>query len=240
MPENAQVDYEVVGRDFVCRVMGENNRRLSRTHQGHSDTGTSVEKLPLLLTGDALRERVEQNGLRVCAFVHAQSSADALRSEEDVHKLLLAIADITNHGLLPAGPFRTWHIAANQPSATGGPAVSGPEPSVVPERIQDALTELCRTVWQGWNELLRDPVPAVAWAEWQLGGGPLHPFYDGCGRISRAFAAALLVRAGRRLPLFDTSSQYFAAGNRGTESFIAYYNSRIAACRYWVDGPDSL
>jgi hypothetical protein len=93
---------------------------------------------------------------------------------------------------------------------------------------------LSRTLWQNWSELVRDPVPAAAWAEWQLGGGPLHPFYDGCGRISRAFAAALLVRGGRLLPLFDTSAQYFAAGNEGDARFLVYYKSRIAGCRDWI------
>jgi hypothetical protein len=221
-------------KNFICRIMAENNRRLSRTFQGRSDTGTSVEKLPLQLDGDALRDRVESNGRRVCAFVQAQSSTYAPRSAENIHALLLAIADKTNQGLLPAGLYRTWHIDANRLSTTGGPSVSSPATPVPPDKIQEELTTLCRKLWQAWAELLRDPVPQAAWAEWRLGGGPLHPFYDGCGRISRAFSAVLLVRGGQLLPLFDTSARYFAAGNGGDKSFLAYYRSRMEACQEWA------
>jgi hypothetical protein len=228
------VDYQLAGRSLVCRIMTENNRRLSRTHHGHSEVGASAEKLPLLLAGSALRDQAERNGLEVCRLVHAQSSAALVRSEVDIRKLLLELADRTNQGLLPAGRYRTWHIGANQPSITGGPAVSGPEPRIPPEKIQEALNDLCHKLWQDWSDLVRDPVPVAAWAEWQVGGGPLHPFYDGCGRISRAFASALLVRGGHLLPLFDESERYFSAGNRGMESFLTYYKSRVTACHEWI------
>ena len=74
-----------------------------------------------------------------------------------------------------------------------------------PEQIPDAIVKFAETVHVRWGELSKDPVPLAAWAEWELIGGPLHPFYDGCGRISRAFSALLLHRGGSLPPLYEDS-----------------------------------
>ena len=94
-------------------------------------------------------------------------------------------------------------------------------PSAIPEEID----RFCESIWSRWNELSQDPVPLAGWAEWELNGGRLHPFYDGCGRISRSFGASLLIRGGSALPLFDDAATYFAWGNRG--EFVEYYRERI-------------
>jgi hypothetical protein len=82
--------------------------------------------------------------------------------------------------------------------------------------------------------LAEDPVPLAAWAEWELGGGALHPFYDGCGRISRSFAAMLLIRASSLLPLFDDRRSYFDHGNRGRTAFASYMRDCIERCAQWL------
>jgi hypothetical protein len=65
-----------------------------------------------------------------------------------------------------------------------------------------------------------------------LNGGRLHPFYDGCGRISRSFGASLLLRASELLPLFEDTHKYFAMGN--DRMFETYYQTRIKACAIWL------
>jgi hypothetical protein len=224
-------DYTRVDWTFVHKLMAENNRRLSRTHHGHSDTGSSELKHPLLLSGQALLQQIERNEIDVHKFVYGQSSAAEPQSSNAVRDILFQIADLTNRGTLPSGRLRTWEIGANQASLTGGPAISGPEAKVSPQRIEAALSAFCDTLWRRWPELPVDPVPVAAWSDWQLNGGEIHPFYDGCGRISRSFAASLLVRARCLLPLFDNKTAYFEAGNRSSAAFVQYYTERIEACR---------
>ena len=227
-------DYDSTDWRFVSRILDENSRRLSRTRAGASDTGSSALKQPLLVSGDELRARAAANEHHVHEFIHATQWSKAPASPEAVRTLLFAISDLTNEGLLPAGRFRTWPIGAHQPSATAAAAVSGPEAKVPPEEIPAAVDAFCATVHARWPELADDPVPLAAWAEWQLNGGPLHPFYDGCGRIARSFGATLLIHGSRLLPLYDSATEYFRHGNAGTEAFAGYVRGRIAACAAWL------
>jgi len=228
-------DYDFVDWTFVSRILEENSRRLSRTHHGRPDTGTSASKLPLLLSGEALKEKTIANERTVHQYIFENRNAQ-IESATHVRDLLFRIADTVNEGLLPSGRFRTWPILANQRSLDGRTQVSGPQDKVPPEEIPAAVDQFCEAVWRRLEELAQDPFALAAWAEWELNGGLLHPFYDGCGRISRSFAAALLVRAGRLLPLFADWDTYFSAGNRGTTAFLEYYRLRIGACRHWLDG----
>jgi hypothetical protein len=179
-------------------------------------------------------DQLEKNDVDVAKFVHSQCRRRAPDSANDVQEILFKIADLTNRGIIPGAKFRTWKIAANQTSLTGGPAISGPEAKVPPQKIEEAVYDFAAMVLNRWPELNEDPVPLAAWAEWQLNGGTLHPFYDGCGRISRSFAATLLVTADSLLPLFDNSANYFTAGNRGLASFIGYYAEQFEACKRWI------
>lgn len=227
-------DYNSVDWRFVSRIMKENTLRLSRSRQGKSDTGSSNGKEPLLLEGEALKEKVIQNEDTVHRYIYSAINKANPQSSEDVKQILFAIADMTNEGLLPKGRFRTWEIHANQQSVTGEETVSGPEAKMDPGELPEAVTKFCSTISVRWNELYEDPVPLAAWAEWQLNGGPLHPFYDGCGRISRAFAAFLLVAGGHLLPLYDNSRSYFTHGNKGIETFTVYVRHSIDRCAKWI------
>ena len=71
-------------------------------------------------------------------------------------------------------------------------------------------------------------MPLASWSEWELNGGSLHPFYDGCGRISRSFGALLLMRASWLPPVYDNAASYFERGSRG--DFCEYMRERIRAC----------
>src|SRR5258708_3652685 len=224
-------DYDSADWTFVSRILEENSRRLSRTHHGTSDTGTSALKRPLLLAGQELQERARANERSAHQFLF-DSRKTEVRCAEDVSSLLFRIADLTNEGLLPEGRFRTWSIEANQRSLDGQRVVGGIAAKTPPAEIPGAIERFCSELSSRWDELAKDPVPLAAWAEWELNGGKLHPFYDGCGRISRSFAAGLLVRGSEMLPLFDTPAAYFKAGDAGT--FVEYYRERIEAAQDWV------
>ena len=45
----------------ISQILDENSIRLSRTRKGVSDTSASELKRPLLLTGDALKQRSAEN-----------------------------------------------------------------------------------------------------------------------------------------------------------------------------------
>jgi hypothetical protein len=228
-------DYDRHDWTFIARIMDENSRRLSRTRCGRSDTSSSDNKLPLLLSGEALRARSACNEQQVQRFIFSKRQDPKPQNPEQLQQLLYAIADMTNDGLLPAGKLRDWPIAAEQVSASGEP-VSGPEPKVSPEELPSELQKFALAVFERRDELETDPVPLAAWAEWELNGGRLHPFYDGCGRIARSFTALLLLRGSWLLPLHESLAEYFAQGNRGTPAFAAYMRKQIAACARWIPG----
>jgi hypothetical protein len=211
-------DYGARGLEFVSRILNENSLRLSRTRKGVSDTSTSEKKLPLRLSGEALRQRSAQNERETHRLLMQLREKSPPGTAAVVRDWLFAIADQTNDSLLPAGRFREWPI----------------ENKLLPEAVPGALDEFCATVHARWSELETDPVPLAAWAEWQLNGGLIHPFYDGCGRISRSFAALVLIRGSCLLPLFDDLASYFEHGKAGDAAFCAYYRERIKACADWL------
>jgi hypothetical protein len=211
-------DYGERGLEFVSRILNENSLRLSRTRKGVSDTSTSERKLPLRLSGEALKARSAENELATHRLLMELRRRPEPAGPETIEAWLFAIADRTNDGLLPAGRFREWTIADK----------------LLPEAVPGAVRDFCAALQARWDELAADPVPLAAWAEWELNGGVIHPFYDGCGRISRSFAALLLMRGSCLLPLFDNLASYFEHGGQGDAAFCAYYRERIAACAEWL------
>jgi hypothetical protein len=220
-------DYDAAGLSLVSLILNENSRRLSRTHAGVSDTSTSPAKQPLLLQGEALRRRAAENEEHVHQFLFDTRHAAPPRDPEQVLSLLWAIVDRTNEGLVPTGQrFRAW------PSRSLPPAPDYER--VSPEELPAALDRFAAEVYRRWQELETDPVPLASWAEWELSGGSLHPFYDGCGRISRCFGALLLLRASWSLPLYEDQARYYAHGHQGPKAFAAYVTKRIQACARWL------
>jgi len=69
-------DFDSVDWTFVSGILEQNSRRLSWTHQGKSDTGSSAQKLPLLLAGDALRERAQSNERAVHRYIFENRRAE--------------------------------------------------------------------------------------------------------------------------------------------------------------------
>ncbi len=218
-------DYSRVDWRFVARIMRENNLRLSRTRAGVSDTMTNPKKLPLLLSGDELRRRSALNEQRVCRFIFQTRLDPPPQSGAAVQELLFTIADLTNDGLLPAGRLRLWSSSARHNFFN--PTVFKEISRVAPEKLPAALRSFSQEVCRRWPELEIDPVLLYAWCEWELNFGPLHPFYDGCGRISRSFGAMLLIRASYPLPRFDSPSAYFEHGDQGPETFAEHVRERI-------------
>ncbi len=216
--------------------MNENNRRLSRTHGGESDTSASHEKLPLLLTGDALRRQSAENERRVCQLIMDWRTEPLLTDWAVIRQVLFVMADLTNTGLLPAGRLRVWDVPYPVQPAEDDGYQPAPSRRIPADEMPQAVETFCRTIHARLHELAADPVALAAWAAWHINPGPLHPFYDGCGRVSRTFSAWLLARASRFPPLFEDWSTYFTHAAGGPAVFADYMRARIEACEAWVAG----
>jgi hypothetical protein len=226
-------NYDETDWRLIARVLDENSARLSRTRAGVSDTSTSDGKRKLLLEGKALRRRCAANEGRVCRLLFAARHEPPPQSPADVLELLWRIADTMNDGLVrPGDRLRQWPSYAEVPAGAGLPArrVARRAPAELPA----ALERFTGDVHRRWGELAGDPVPLASWAEWELNGGSLHPFYDGCGRSARAFGALLLVRGSWLPPVYEDVGTYFDHGHRGEQAFAAYVRQRIAACALWL------
>jgi Fic/DOC family protein len=210
--------------------MDENSRRLSRTRAGLASTSSSSAKRPLLLSGNALRRRAAANEQRVYRSIFVTRHDPPPADGAAVLDLLWRIADLTNAGLLPAGKLRTWLLSTPDRARAGRAWARLP-----PDQLPAALAELGQQLQQRWAELVTDPLPLAAWAEWELNCGRLHPFYDGCGRIARSFGALLLLRAGCLLPLHADQASYYDHGDRGPDAFTTYLRDRVAACAAWLE-----
>ena len=202
----------------VSAILEENSGKLSRTRSGKSDTSSSKDKQPLKLSGDRLAAKSVANEGNVHKYLASLEGAPDPGSPADVKAMLFKIADLTNDGLLPdgSGRFRKWDVS--------NAGVSKTAPKDIPKGVDD----FCRQVYSRWSEVKKDPIPLAAFAEWELNGGKLHPFYDGCGRISRNFSAAVLSRGGKPPPSYDTSEAYLKAGNTGPKAFEGYMRSAVA------------
>jgi hypothetical protein len=223
-----QIDYDTVDLAFVTRILDENSRRLSRTRAGVSDASSSLEKRQVILEPEDLRKRSAENERKVQRFVFESHNDPPPPDGKAVRKLIWTIADMTNDGLLPTPhKLRVWSDCRD-PLAKGVTRINADD-------LPEALERFANNVSQRWHELSHDPVSLASWAEWELGGGSLHPFYDGCGRIARSFGALLLLRASWVLPLYDNRESYFEHGGQGPVSFSAYLSSRIQECWRWLE-----
>ncbi|MEW6284361.1 MAG: hypothetical protein AB1758_37445, partial [Candidatus Eremiobacterota bacterium] len=131
----------------------------------------------------------------------------------EVSERMRAIEESVNRALLPAGRFRQW-----DPAYRG----EGPFEAKIPwERIPAELEALERELFRRWESVRKDPVPVAAWLEWTI-QGPLHPYYDGCGRISRGFSAWILIWADHPVPRYKDREEWFRRAREGLESFTAF------------------
>lgn len=79
---------------------------------------------------------------------------------------------------------------------------------IPPTEIELAMRDFCKDLLRRIAK--RSPVDTAAWAEREL-DGQIHPFGDGCGRISKLVAAAVLMQYRRQMPILPTREIYYSA-----------------------------
>lgn len=198
------------------RFLEENDLELSRTAKsGTADNSISSLKRPALVTGRELVEAVARNRLTVARFILAQSPYRPTSPLEPTGALL-ALAFLTNDGIAPNGLFRLWNYEP-QVRASSAERV---EPKDIPENLGGIGSRLFEALRISSE---REKLAIVGEIEWDIGIGPLHPFYDGCGRISRYFSALSSLWLDVPMVHHTSRKEYMERASEGRREFIDYY-----------------
>jgi hypothetical protein len=201
------------------------DRRLSRTAAtGIADRTASPAKQPSRLEGPALRRRIDANRQLVARFIAWRRGAWP-RGAGEHFGVLCTLGHLAGLGIFPAGLFREWEYDV------GRYGVADAGPPVPPAGVEPALLALAGELARGRELAAAARVELVARAEWALGIGPLHPFYDGCGRISRYAATLLALWLDVPLVTHPSRDAYFRAARAGPRAFVAYYRERVRIAR---------
>lgn len=183
---------------------------LSRSAQGVLDS--SVSNLKRIIPKKESSALVAENRNLVCHLIFAnQKIAVNQKTCEQV------VTDIARQTLANFGVplLREWDTPYSESSR-----VSNQDLPHEMEMFYGEITDLVNA------NLGVDPAENAAWAEYRL-NAELHPFYDGCSRISRYVAAWILARSWRLPPLFESRAQYWVEVGKGRSSFVRFYSSRV-------------
>ena len=237
-------------------IFRENVRRRSRTAKGQ-DKGseTSKSKKPLLLQGDALAAKVAENAELLIDDVLANANPDFggdgaaawLRTRCE------RWFDVANDGLYGPGAYESEFAAlaadaARLASPLGMTVAVNPRyrlwtPGYTTLKIPPVLLEFAmdefyarlglfaRYVSEG--EMTRHARTAMvarmmAWADLMM-DGEIHPWMDGCGRVSTALVMWIAATAHARVgippapPLFAETKDAHYAAIRDYDGHAAYY-----------------
>ena len=199
------------------------DQTLSRTaRDGTAATGVHVGKRASRLTGANLHRALVQNRAATAAFIDWQSEQRP-RSAFGMGATLTGLAWIVNFGIIAGELYRAW------PYVTPGDGANSALPPVPPEGIADGLERLAGECAAIAHCDRPAQSRAIAHIEWEIGIGPLHPFYDGCGRVSRCFSTMLCLWHGRQPPIHISRETYMSAATKSEADFIEYWISAPVA-----------
>ncbi len=191
---------------------------LSRTAKSAKvATAVSAEKLPALLEGEPLRRALEKNRQNVAEWI-AWRRRTLPNGAPDVVSAILTLAGLANAGITAGPTFRSWPYLAQTDLS------SIDRSSIDSAHVWAELCVLAAQVSSTFNED-SERRKHIAGYEWEIGIGPLHPFYDGCGRVSRYFATLLSLWSNETLPTHASRAEYMNAATLGKSAFQAYWTS---------------
>jgi hypothetical protein len=196
----------------LISYLAEIDEVMSRTARGVIDTSARQHKRPLLMDGDLLDAQMRINRENAARMILWTANRAKLTAD-DLAGMLLGMHNCVCFNLLSEGTFRAWPY----------PAVGGSN-SIEPDSILKSILDYSRD----WFPVLymteaKDKGVMVAQIEWDIGIGPLHPFYDGCGRTSRYFACLVARKVGLPFRRTHSREEYFSAALEGRKEFVEYY-----------------
>lgn len=201
-----KIAYSAANWPRVIQILENNHQTLGRSH-----TQASAPRPALLFSGQELAERSRQNAANLYQRLFTLLAQPRPSNTAEVAGRIQSIESEVNRGLLAHGRFRTWSPARVEADTFAN--------QIPCEQISAALNQFAATLYQRWGELKYDPYPLAAFAEWSI-QGPLHPYYQGCGRIGRGLSAWLLTWAGAPVPSYTQRETWFDCAHQGLDSFV--------------------
>jgi hypothetical protein len=203
----------------LVSYLSDMDRTLSRTVIANAIlTTTSTKKRKALLEGDDLARQNERNRVLVAEFINWRRCSPPSQAG-DLLESLLTLAALTGLNLFPDGIFRKWEYVGSH-----GISFSASE-QVRPADIVDALIDLSCELFRklGSADQFNDAIGIIADTEWEISVGPLHPFYDACGRISRYYTTLLSLWFS--LPVVHRGDRvvYFSHAVQGRQAFRDFF-----------------
>ncbi len=207
-------DTAVLILDFLQKT----NSTLSRTVQNQSvSTTTNNQKKPALVSGGELISQISHNRQRIAEFINWKGCHPAKTSAEYLSSLL-TIAELAGFKIFPEGLFREWPY--------NGYGTLQFDDLIPPASIGEKLVEISMMLASAAKIAdISERISIIAATEWEIAVGPIHPFYDGCGRISRYYST--LLHFWWQAPLVNRSgrNEYFEAARSGKAAFVNFYEN---------------
>lgn len=213
-PDNQPVKENAGEKEFKDQFR-KNIKAVSRTSQGISDTSVSTEKEKTTLKGEGLAHQVDINTENVARYILGIKKGK-IDSVETLKIVLAAIVEITNKDIGKNDPydFRTWPVNYSK---------------INPEDIQPAMNAFYEQYFDKLRKVAQREMSAyeaAIWAEYAL-NREIHPFRDGCSRISMSWGVLALAIAGEPQPKHESRNGYLKAINGGFEQFRNYYLEHV-------------
>lgn len=198
----------------LTEILLRNDNILSRTQiSGVVKTDVSPIKLAMVLEGPPLQLQMQRNLSRVSDYILNRAKRHPKQVGEFLG-CLITIAEIYSDSIFPDSLFRKWDYSLTR-TQNGSNATA-----VAPNDILKELLKIDVTIVQAYENSKQSHLPNLI--EWEIGIGPIHPFYDSCGRISRYIATLLRYWSRLPLPLYTDRDTYMDAARQGPLVFGNY------------------
>lgn len=188
------------------------DKKLSRTVSvGLVNQAVSPLKKTMLVNGSALEAHLLDRLEHIARYLSQRASRPA-STRGELLATLLSIAEIYSSGVFPEGIFRLWPYVAPIDEVVGS--------IVATDQIWESLLSLENAYFSRLNN---DATYDLAgWLEWEIGIGPIHPFYDSCGRISIYFSTLVSLWNHQPVPEHTNRDLYMNAARGGVGQFLGY------------------
>lgn len=193
--------------DFLANLS-----KTSRTVAGSIDTSVAEVKSSLLENNNSNTAHiVEANERKLFDFLWTNSSKH-FDNPVTVLSFIDDIAKLVNDNLVTVPlAWRRWDVKYGR--------------GVKASELGKEMMDFARDFIDKYSELSDEEgfVRFAGWLELQI-DRHLHPYIDGCGRISKALSAWLLMSRGLPLPDYVDRELYYASMNQGDEAFMDYFH----------------
>ena len=207
----------MISADALEAYFDSQDRTLSRTATtGKVDTAVSANKFAPSLDQAQLLAHLFRNRRRVIEYVLSRANRPPV-TNGDFLATILSIGEIYSADVFESSLFRLWPYDYRKFNPSSQLSVID-STAVVP-----ALMELDTLVLSRIPD--SETLSLAGHIEWEIVFGPIHPFYDSCGRIGRYISALVSFWTNSALSVHTSRPIYLAAGASGRQVFLDYLST---------------